>query len=92
MLYFYNNGDELFFQGSADWFVRNLDKRVEVTTPIYDKEIKQQLKSFLELQLKDNVKARLINERGSNKYVSIKGKTVRSQLEQYRYFESLLKK
>ena len=92
LFYFYNDGDELFFQGSADWFVRNLDKRVEVTTPIYDKEIKQQLKSFLELQLKDNVKARLINERGSNKYVSIKGKTVRSQLEQYRYFESLLKK
>ena len=53
-------------------------------------EIKKQLKNFLELQLKDNVKARLINARGSNKYVSIKGKAVRSQLEQYRYFESLL--
>jgi polyphosphate kinase len=90
LFYFFNDGNELFYQGSADWLVRNLDKRVEVTTPIYDKEIKKQLKYFLELQLKDNVKSRIINERGSNKYVSIKGKAVRSQLEQYKYFESLL--
>jgi|TARA_B100000795_G_scaffold268890_1_gene256809 polyphosphate kinase len=90
LFYFYNDGDELFYQGSADWLVRNLDKRVEVTTPIYDKEIKKQVKHFLELQLKDNVKARLINRRGSNKYVVCKGKKVRSQLEQYRYFESML--
>ncbi len=90
LFYFFNDGDELFFQGSADWLVRNLDKRVEVTTPIYDKEIKAQLKYFLDLQLKDNVKARIINARGSNKYVSTKGKAVRSQLEQYRYFESLI--
>jgi len=90
LFYFYNDGDELFFQGSADWLVRNLDKRVEVTTPIYDKDIKKQVKHFLELQLKDNVKARMINRRGSNKYVPSKGKSIRSQLEQYRYFESML--
>ena len=70
--------------------VRNLDKRVEVTTPIYDKEIQEQMRMFLELQLKDNVKARSIDEKGRNKYVPKKGKALRSQVAQYEYFKSLL--
>lgn len=92
MFQFHNGGDELFFIGSADWLVRNLDKRVEVTTPIYDKEIQDQMREFLNLQLKDNVKARIIDEKGSNKYVSKKSKdkTIRSQIAQYNYFKSLL--
>lgn len=91
MFNFYNGGDELFFIGSADWLVRNLDKRVEVTTPIYDKGIQEQMREFLNLQLKDNVKARIIDEKGKNKYVKRKGKALRSQVEQYKYFKSLLK-
>jgi polyphosphate kinase len=90
MFHFYNAGDELFFIGSADWLVRNLDKRVEVTTPIYDKEIQEQMRVFLDLQLKDNVKARVIDEKGRNKYVPKKGKAIRSQVAQYDYFRSLL--
>lgn len=91
MFQFHNGGDELFFIGSADWLVRNLDKRVEVTTPIYDKEIQEQMNVFLELQLKDNVKARVVDEKGRNKYVPKKGKALRSQIAQYEYFKSLLK-
>lgn len=90
MFHFHNDGDELFFIGSADWLVRNLDKRVEVTTPIYDKEIQKHMGEFLNLQLKDNVKARIIDEKGKNKYVPKKGKVIRSQIEQYKYFKSLL--
>ncbi len=92
MFQFHNGGDELFFIGSADWLVRNLDKRVEVTTPIYDKGIQEQMRTFLDLQLKDNVKARIIDEKGRNKYVPQKAKTkqIRSQIEQYNYFKSLL--
>ena len=92
MFQFHNDGEELFFIGSADWLVRNLDKRVEVTTPIYDKEIQDQMREFLNLQLKDNVKARIIDEKGRNKYVPKKSKekTVRSQIAQYNYFKSLL--
>lgn len=89
LFYFWNGGDEQYFTGSADWLVRNLDKRVEVTTPIYDEKIKQQLKDFLTFQLKDNVKARLISEKGNNKYVPRKGKALRSQIEQYKYFKNL---
>ena len=90
MFQFHNGGDELFFIGSADWLVRNLDKRVEVTTPIYDKEIQEQMNVFLELQLKDNVKARVVDEKGRNKYVPKKGSALRSQIAQYEYFKSLL--
>ena len=90
MFHFYNGGNELFYIGSADWLVRNLDRRVEVTTPIYDSEIQDNMREFLELQLKDNVKARVVDEKGKNKYVPKKGKKVRSQIEQYNYFKSLL--
>ena len=90
MFNFHNAGDDLFFIGSADWLGRNLDKRVEVTTPIYDKDIKAQMREFLGLQLKDNVKARIIDEKGRNKYVVKKTKKVRSQIAQYDYFKSLL--
>lgn len=90
MFQFHNDGDELFFIGSADWLVRNLDKRVEVTTPIYDKGIQEQMREFINLQLQDNVKARIIDEKGKNKYVKTKGKKIRSQIEQYNYFKSLL--
>ncbi len=90
MFHFHNAGNELFFIGSADWLVRNLDRRVEVTTPIYDSEIQNNMREFLNLQLKDNVKARVIDERGKNKYVIKKGKKIRSQIEQYNYFKSLL--
>lgn len=89
LFYFWNGGDEQYYTGSADWLVRNLDKRVEVTTPIYDESIKKQLKDFLDFQLKDNVKAREINAKGNNKYVSSKGKAIRSQIEQYKYFKNL---
>ena len=90
MFHFHNDGNELFFIGSADWLVRNLDRRVEVTAPIYDPEIQNNMREFLRLQLKDNVKARIIDEKGRNKYVPKKGKRIRSQTEQYKYFKSLL--
>ena len=88
---FCNGGNELYFIGSADWLVRNLDKRVEVTTPIFDKRLIHQLKRFLEIQLSDNVKARFIDEKGSNKHVPTVGKKIRSQLELHDFFNQLLK-
>lgn len=66
---FHNEGNELFFISSADWMVRNLDKRIEVTTPIFDKKIQQQIRMIFETQWKDNVKARRIDGLQSNKYV-----------------------
>ncbi len=57
--YFYNNGDEEIYVGSADLMPRNLDRRVEVIFPIYDPALRRRIKrEVLELGLSDNVKAR----------------------------------
>ncbi|MFB6305898.1 MAG: phospholipase D-like domain-containing protein, partial [Flavobacteriales bacterium] len=47
---FCNNGDEKYYISSADWMTRNLDHRVEVTCPIFDKNIQKELKKMLEMQ------------------------------------------
>lgn len=78
IMVFANAGDPEYFMGSADWMGRNFDNRVEVTTPIYDKSIKELLDRILEIQLADNVKATPIN--GSTSSAPSK-KKVRSQME-----------
>jgi polyphosphate kinase len=62
---FANGGDDDVYIGSADWMTRNLDKRVEVVTPILDVNLKRYLKDVvLGTYLKDNVKARLLTADG----------------------------
>ena len=65
---FCNDGDEKMFVSSADWMTRNLSRRIEVCFPIYDEEIKKQIREMINIQLKDNVKARIINKFQNNKY------------------------
>jgi polyphosphate kinase len=59
--YFYNNGDEKIYISSADFMSRNLDRRVEVAVPIYDSEIRDELKRFFDLQWQDNSSARILD-------------------------------
>ena len=66
---FGNNGKEKMYLGSADWMTRNLDHRIEVITPILDRDIHLKLKELLDLQLKDNVKSRVIDFNQNNNYV-----------------------
>jgi polyphosphate kinase len=83
---FHNNGSEKAYISSADWMVRNLDHRVEATCPIFDENIKKVLKNILEIQLSDNVKARILDNELSNRYArDRKIKKVRSQVEIYNY-------
>ena len=66
IFYFANGGDQDVYIGSADWMARNLDRRVEVITPILDPNLKRYLKDVvLGTYLKDNVKARVLNANGS---------------------------
>ncbi len=58
---FRNGGDELYFISSADWMSRNLDSRIEVTCPLYEKKVQKELRQILELQWSDNVKARAMD-------------------------------
>ena len=65
--------------------VRNLDHRVEATCPIWDEELKQELKDILNIQLQDNVKARWLDNELNNEYVRTTKKKIRSQVETYNY-------
>ena len=67
---FANAGKEKLFMGSADWMTRNLDHRIEVITPILDIEVFEKLKRFLNLQLEDNVKARIVDANQNNLYIN----------------------
>ncbi len=87
---FSNAGDPKVFISSADFMMRNIDERVEVTCPIYDPEIKQELIDVFNIGWKANVKARLHSEDLSNTYVSNEGKEFRSQHEMYNYYRNRL--
>ena len=65
---FAGNGDEKYFISSADWMYRNLDHRSEVALPIYDKELQKQLMTYIQIQLNDNNKARIIDKEQKNEY------------------------
>ena len=82
---FHNRGKEKVYISSADWMLRNLEHRVEVTCPIWNKEIKKELKDILNIQLQDNVKARILDNQLSNEYVNTTKKKIRSQVETYDY-------
>jgi polyphosphate kinase len=85
---FHNGGKERMFISSADWMVRNLDHRVEATCPILDERIKQELKEIINIQLRDNVKARSLDNNLSNEYVQTDGEKIRSQVETYNFLKS----
>lgn len=68
MFIFCNAGDEKYYISSGDWMGRNLDNRVEVAVPIYDKTLQQELKGYSSIQLQDNQKARIINQDLNNTY------------------------
>ncbi len=57
IFYFFNNGKEDFYIGSADWMSRNLDSRVEAIVPIDDPALREELRAILEIKLTDNRKA-----------------------------------
>ena len=66
--------------------VRNLDHRIEVAVPITDPIIKKELIDIIGIQLKDNQKARILDNELSNKYVSsTKSGTFKSQEETYKF-------
>lgn len=88
VMYFYNGGDEKFYITSADWMVRNFDFRIETSCPIYDKEIQNDLRQLLQIQLNDNTKARLITSDRLNPYKTDKNeKEVRSQVDFYNFLK-----
>jgi polyphosphate kinase len=86
---FGNDNNPSIFISSADFMTRNLDGRVEVTCPIYQEDIKQQLIDAFEISWKGNVKSRLHSEKLDNKYRprDENEPIFRAQLETYNYYK-----
>ncbi|MCB4808639.1 polyphosphate kinase 1 [Tamlana sp. 62-3] len=88
---FGNNGDTKVYIASADWMTRNIENRVEVTCPIYDQEVKNEIIETFNIGWNDNVKARLINQEQENIYRQNNNEKVRSQFAIYDYYLNKLK-
>ena len=84
-LIFCDGGNELVFITSADLMPRNLDYRIEVTSPIFDKSIKNEIRSIFDIQWSDNVKARIYDEKQSNTFLRDGKNSIQSQLEVYKF-------
>lgn len=92
VMYFYNKGNEDIYISSADWMTRNLDYRIEAAIKITDKNLKKEIKDILEIQLSDNVKARILDKNLRNEYVKHDKKhEIRSQIETYHYLKNKTK-
>lgn len=81
-------GEERVFIGSADWMPRNLDNRVEVVTPVYDPEVKAEMKRIVDFGLRDTLQARIVDGEGKNlfKQPDEGGQPFRSQEALYEYY------
>ena len=87
---FGNGGEEKMFIGSADWMTRNLTHSIEVVTPIVDPYNFKIIRDVIDLELADNVKARIIDADQKNEYVKVgKKPEIRSQYAIYEYFKRL---
>jgi len=87
VMIFHNNGKEKVYISSADWMVRNLDHRIEVAAPILDPKIKKELIEIINIQLKDNQKARILDAELLNKYVPSSRLKFKSQEQTYNYLK-----
>jgi len=83
IFYFYNNGFEDVYMGSADWMPRNLNKRVEIAFPVEDERCKKEVIHILQKQLEDNVKAHVLQADGSYQKVDKRGKVLLNSQEYF---------
>lgn len=76
IFYFYNDGREEIYMGSADWMPRNLDRRVEIIFPVEEESAKAKAKHILDIQLKDNKKAYYLSKSGEYARIDKRGKEI----------------
>lgn len=84
ILIFCNGGKNKYFLGSADWMPRNLLSRIEVMTPVYDEDLKEDLRRTVEYGLRDTTNGRLVDGKGTDQLQQ--GELFRSQEELYKYY------
>lgn len=76
IFYFYNDGNEEIYMGSADWMPRNLDRRVEILFPVLDEKIQKRVKHILDVELADNMKAHILQPDGNYEKIDKRGKVL----------------
>ena len=76
IFYFENDGKPEYYCASADWMPRNLERRVEILFPIEKPALQEKLHTILDCQLKDTVKASVLQSDGSYVKVDKRGKEV----------------
>lgn len=87
-----NGGNELIYLTSADFMTRNIDTRVEVGFPIYDEDLKKEIREIINLQLEDNTKSREINSSNTNKYHKTRSELRhRAQIDIYDFLKHKIK-
>jgi polyphosphate kinase len=72
IFYFENDGKPEYYCASADWMPRNLDRRVEILFPVDKPALQEKLRHILDCQLKDNVKASILQPDGSYRKAELK--------------------
>lgn len=86
---FENNGNPLYYMGSADWMPRNLDRRVELVFPVEDEDIKKRVQGVIDVSFKDTVNARRQLNDTTYKPVEKRGK---KRINSQKYFSKLAAK
>lgn len=83
IFYFYNDGQEEIYMGSADWMPRNLDRRVEIIFPVENEKLRKKVMHILEVELMDNTKANVYTKEGRYEKIDKRGKTLVNSQEQF---------
>lgn len=88
---FYGGGARWLYLASADWMRRNLSRRVEVAFPLYDPAVREEVLYLLDLQSRDDAKARVLDAEQTNRYVRpAEPRGVRAQTETYEWLRGRL--
>ena len=86
---FHNLGRKKYYLASADWMRRNLSRRIEIAFPVTDIHIQKQIRDIIDIQLRDNTKARIIDKNLKNHYRKVENEeSFNAQLATYEYFKA----
>ena len=83
IFWFYNDGQEEIYMGSADWMPRNLDRRVEIIFPVENEKLMNMVRHILETQLADNTKAHVLHSDGKYDKIDKRGKKLINSQKQF---------